>query len=610
MSIKLCNTLFSRFTLLILMLAFLNILVLASDNNNGSNNKTANAANSTTEKSVTETTTTSTTTTITTADLNMILSRLAQAEQVAQAAQKAAEAAKTHADALEVEVKETRLKLTAAESQLQELRTQSESLVATKRANKAHQQEKTTPPSDGTQNPEEPQENTDSQDTGVTLAALDEKVAKLEDMVEVHDSRLKEDSRTYVETGQKFNLKLSGTLLFNTYYNTAGTDDPPTGLYLLGRNNTTLDNGSNFGATIRQTQIGFAFSAPKFGRWRLFGDVQMDFFGGNPPVYNGRAFSPLRIRIARGTLATERFSLTVGQDDPIISPLNPTSLAQVGFPALAESGNLWSWTPQAKVAYKLISKENERLTIEGGILAPYNGQTNTEFQFETRPDAGERSRMPALETRLSYQRGDLQSASNNAYLTFDPEPFQVGLGVHYGRQLAVAANDVLKTPGTTINSVAVAGDYIVPLGKMMTLKGEVFWGRSLGGLGGGIVQGIVFPFYGSNAIGVRSIGGWSQLQIRPTTNIAVHLAYGLDDPYNKDLAGTRFDLAAGTSRAANRTFSGNILYRLRNNFIISAEYRFMQTHFTDSTDPKDPNISVHEPSRSNNHINIGFAYSF
>ncbi|KAF0240307.1 MAG: hypothetical protein FD167_4201, partial [bacterium] len=528
---KLSNTLFSRFALLILAFALFHpsVLALASDKEDKEKIETAE------KKSGTPPTTS--------VDMSMLLLRIERAEAEAKAARETADAANKRATQLEKQVEETRQRLQETETELKQVKSETNSLAT----NTSYPLAKLAKPAQNEGDSQQEQAN--EQEEEVTLTSLNDRILEIKDMVDIHDSRLKDSSRLSVETGERFNVKLSGTLLFNTYYNTAGTDDPPTGLYLLGGNNISLENGANFGATIRQTQLGFSFFAPQIGKWRLSGDVQLDFFGGNPPVYNGRAFSPLRLRIARARLESERFAFIVGQDDPIVSPLNPTSIAQVGFPALAESGNLWSWTPQAKVAYRLVSRENERLIIEGGILAPYNGQTNTEFQFETRPDAGERSRMPAIETRVSYIRGDLDTIPTNAYLAFDPQPFQVGVGVHYARHLAVPPRD--NMPGTTINSVAVTGDYVIPITSKMTLTGEVFWGRSLGGLGGGIVQGIVFPFYGSRAIGVRSIGGWSQLQIRPKNNVAIHLAYGLDDPYSEDLIDTRFDLAAGVSRAAN-----------------------------------------------------------
>jgi hypothetical protein len=92
--------------------------------------------------------------------------------------------------------------------------------------------------------------------------------------------------------------------------------------------------------------------------------------------------------------------------------------------------------------------------------------------------------------------------------------------------------------------------------------------------------------------------GWAQLQMRLHPKVAVNFGYGTDDPYNRDLIGTRFELAGATSRTANRSVSANIFYRFRSNLIMSGEYRFMQTLFTEAT------------TRHNNHINIGIGYLF
>jgi hypothetical protein len=531
-------------------------------------------------------------------DLAELVLRLEAAEAAAVAARDAAAAANAHATDLEHKLEDMRNRLSETEQELKRYNANSATAAAAIRPKKQ----------DETANKEAATQEETTEDTAeeITVNSLSDRLDVLQEEMELNKARVVEFGQTRVESGEKFNLRLFGTLLFNSYYNTAGTADPPTGLHLLSDNDRSLDNGSNFGATIRQTILGFTFFAPTIGRWQLSGDLQLDFFGGNPPVYNGRAFSPLRLRIARARLqhlepllddegnlvrlVPGRLAIVVGQDDPIISPLNPTSLAQVGFPAFADSGNLWSWTPQAKAIYHLINRERQRLTIEGGILAPYNGQTNFEFQFETRPDAGERGRLPAFQSRLSYQRGNV-NAQTAGYLLFpDPPPFQIGIGGHYARHFGA--------PGRIINSAAVAGDYVIPVGKRLIFSGELFWGRSISGLGGGVVQGIVIPIYGTSTLGIRSRGGWSQLTVRPHSDVSLNFAYGIDDPYNEDLRGVRFDLPGATSRTANRSVSANILYRFRSNFIMSAEYRFMQTLFTEST------------IRHNHHINIGFGYQF
>jgi hypothetical protein len=81
----------------------------------------------------------------------------------------------------------------------------------------------------------------------------------------------------------------------------------------------------------------------------------------------------------------------------------------------------------------------------------------------------------------------------------------------------------------------------------------------------------VILVYGNKTLGIRSRGGWAQLNVRPISDVSLNFAYGQDDPYNEDLRGVRFDLAGATSRTNNRTVSANILYRFRSNFIMSAE---------------------------------------
>lgn len=503
-------------------------------------------------------------------DLLELMRRIEQAEAAAAAARDSADAANARAKQLEREIESLKGRL----------------LIAEGKAGRTGQSP--TAPGVASTGQDDVQEPV-AEDTPkpATLESLAERVEKLEEDSEVTKSRVEEQSQSRVETGEKFAVKLSGIVMFNAYYNSAGTFDALNGLWVLPPSNRTIENGSNFSATARQTQLNFTFRAPQIGKWRLSGDLSMDLNGGNAPVYNGKAFSSLRLRTARVRLETDRLAFVVGQDDPIISPLNPTSFAQIAFPGLSESGNLWNWIPQAKVAYKLKETENERWTIEGGILAPFGGPIPASQTFLVRPDNGERSRMPAFETRIAYTRGNLREA-NVAYGLPENPPFQIGVGVHYGRALA--------NPGATINSVAVASDIVVPLGGRFTLSGEGFWGRAVSGLGGAIGQGFVTPGIGARFIGVRTRGGWAQLQWRPRSNLTFNAAFGIDDPYNEDLRGTTF--TGGGSFTFNRTGTVNVIYRFRSNFITTFEYRRMETGITFG------------PSRHANHFNFGFGYVF
>ena len=71
----------------------------------------------------------------------------------------------------------------------------------------------------------------------------------------------------------------------------------------------------------------------------------MDFFGGT-----GTALGQMvRLRIASVDFAWKDKTFTVAQDKPILAPREPDSLAQVGVSPLTGAGNLWLWSPQARL---------------------------------------------------------------------------------------------------------------------------------------------------------------------------------------------------------------------------------------------------------------------
>ena len=66
----------------------------------------------------------------------------------------------------------------------------------------------------------------------------------------------------------------------------------------------------------------------------------------------------MRLRTAAISLDWKNTSLLFGQDKPIISPRDPTSLAQVGVSPLTGAGNLWLWQPQIRLEQRFSLGEN------------------------------------------------------------------------------------------------------------------------------------------------------------------------------------------------------------------------------------------------------------
>jgi hypothetical protein len=94
-------------------------------------------------------------------------------------------------------------------------------------------------------------------------------------------------------------------------------------------------------ASVRQTRIGFAADGPTIGSARTNAVVAMDFFGGIPGFQTGQVMGLPRLLVAFARIEGARSAVEVGQDQVILAPRDPTSLAALAFPLLFRSGNLY-----------------------------------------------------------------------------------------------------------------------------------------------------------------------------------------------------------------------------------------------------------------------------
>jgi hypothetical protein len=378
-------------------------------------------------------------------------------------------------------------------------------------------------------------------------------------------ARIEEQSQTKVESASRYKVKLSGLVLMNTFTNRGAVDsiDVP-GLALPRAPGQT--NGA-FGATLRQTLLGLEATGPKVAGASTAADVQMDFFGGFPDYQFGVVAGLARLRVARASLDWSGTRLVIGQDAPFFSALSPTSYASVGEPALSWAGNLWVWTPQVRVEHRWSISESSGVTLQAGILDPLT-EYFPEVQFDRLPTPGESSRQPALATRLAW-KGSLGT-----------HPATVGVGGYYSRQAYGF--------GRNVDAWAATADWDLPLGHWFALSGEFFRGRALGGLGGGVWNSIVAngdPELSSTSIfGLDTVGGWSQLKIKPVSKLEFNVAAGTDNPLASDLR--LFPNPRGSffpPLARNQSLFANSIYRPRSNLLFALEYRRLRTYFVNDT---------------------------
>jgi hypothetical protein len=388
---------------------------------------------------------------------------------------------------------------------------------------------------------------------------LSQRVSKLEENEELLRTKVDDQYQTKVESASRYRMRLSGIVLLNAFENIGKVDnqDVPNIAFERG----VLDSSGSLGATVRQSELGFEAYGPRFMDARTSADLQMDLFGGFPNTLNGVTEGIMRLRTATVRMDWDRASIVVGQDAPFFSPLSPTSIASLGYPAFSYAGNLWTWIPQVRAERRVDLSGSNSISFEGGLLDPLSGEPPPS-QFYRQPQAGERSRQPAYGTRLAWTHGA------------DDRVLTLGIGGYYSRQDYGG--------GRTADAWAGTADWSIPLTSRFGLTGEFYRGRAIGGLGGATGRSAIFsgPVMdpASALAGLNTIGGWTQLKFKASEAIEFNAAYGEDNPFSSDLH--RFPSIYGYAYPAisrNQSELFNVIYRPRTDLILSLEYRHINT---------------------------------
>jgi len=300
---------------------------------------------------------------------------------------------------------------------------------------------------------------------------------------------------------------------------------------------------------IRQTRLGLMVTVPEAAGGTFTGDLDVDFYGGQVPSSGGRTFPLVRLRTARALVRWTNAHLMIGQETPLVSGLNPMTVAAIGTPAFAAAGNLWLWLPQIRAGVERAGRV--RFGIQGAVLAPTSGDPTT--AFDTDYDLAERSQRPYLQTRVHAKWGE------------DETTGQIGCGLHYGWLVPAA---------TRVDSRAVACDALLPLNDWIELRGEFFTGQALRGLGGGGVGQNFTPFNEP----LKATGGWAQLNLRATSAMRLGAGCGVDHPLTVATRHRNDACAAYTLfRPSGPLFFGAELRRLRTGYSVGA---FTNDHVT------------------------------
>ncbi|MGH9524828.1 MAG: hypothetical protein ACRD3E_20075 [Terriglobales bacterium] len=383
-----------------------------------------------------------------------------------------------------------------------------------------------------------------------------------------------------VESASHYKVRLSGLVLMNTYSDWGNLDVSDLPNLVFRRQPGQA--GGNFGATLRQSQVALDVTGPRLAGATTSANLNMDFFGGFPDTQYGVTAGLIRLRTASARLDWQNTSLVFGQEAPFIAPLNPTSYATLGEPALSWAGNLWVWTPQIRIEHRFKTGESSQFRLQGGVLDPLTEESPDQFNRE--PSAGELSRHPAIAGRIAWERSG------------DRGPTGFGFGAYFGRQ-----NYGFDR---TINSWAITGDWQVPITPWAELSGELYRGKAIGGLGGGVWTSAIWSgtpgAVTSQVIGLNDVGGWAQLKLKANPKLEFNLAGGTSNPFARDLEVFAVPVTAyGFSPLArNQAAFGNAIFRPRSNLLFAIEYRHLRTY------------SFQGKNREGDHLNLAVGVSF
>ena len=397
------------------------------------------------------------------------------------------------------------------------------------------------------------------------IDSLAERLRRAEEAIAALREQMAAEAASRVQAASRVRVDLFGRVLMNAFSNSARVNNADVPQFAL----PTGGEQEAGGGTIRQTSFGLSVFVERVLGGRFEGELHTDFYGGQQPSTGGRRFPLLRIRTAHGTVRWQRGELLAGQFDPLVGGLNPVSVQSFGTPEFTAAGNLWLWLPQLRGTWEIWAPAG--LALQGAVLAPTSGDAM--LPFDTAPDSAELSGRPYLQGRLRVRwgggGGDGAPGGGRAG--------EIGVGVHRGW--------LRRSDGALVTSEMVGADALIPLGRFVVLRGEVYAGRALRGLGGGGVgQGVT-----ATGEPVKDRGGWGQVELHPDTRWSLGAGCGVGDP--------RADSPLPAGRLKNRTCETHVTLRPDGPVVVSLGWRQQVTTYATG-------------DMRNRHLNAGIGFEF
>jgi hypothetical protein len=317
---------------------------------------------------------------------------------------------------------------------------------------------------------------------------------------------------------------------------------------LQGEDTFTIDaRRSRFGIDVAGPEIPFDCGMETSGQ------LEIDFHGN----FVNENQTTLQIRHAYWQARNERQRILVGQYWDVISPLYMHTLDYaVGW----ASGDIGF--RRAQFRYERFGSVTDDLAWT--LQTSLNQDIVTDFST-TAGIVRENSDWPVIESRFA--------------LTLHPEAGPRAATLGFSGHIGENGFD-FNTPGPPPLSLppeddarfetwSVNMDLSVPVRERSILQATVFHGRNLSAYLGGILQGVC-P---CNREGLRSTGGWVDLQTMWTDTVRLAYGYGVDDPKNSDFM---------VGRVYNQIFFANVLKNFSPNLSSGIEVAYRTTLYQET----------------------------
>lgn len=345
------------------------------------------------------------------------------------------------------------------------------------------------------------------------------------------------DNARPAETGSgKPSLKFYGFLRLDAIYDDSRPSDRQTPMWInsedpaVGRN-----DDDDFSMHPRLTRLGLdvdGTSLDTLGNAAVSGKLEVDFQNG--PSSESRQM--MRIRHAWLKLGWGKTTLLAGQTWDVIAPIFPTVNNDT---LMWNTGNLGDRRPQIRLGHTLLFLDGD-LLLEGA-LGQTGAVSNDDRDVPAGIRDGEDAGVPMMQGRVGY---------SHAFLV-EKKPLVLGFWGHRSWE----ETDTRYGGKDKFDGSSVGLDLTLPLHAVLTVKGELWRGKCLTDLRGGVGQSI------NTTTGdeVESKGGWAEVVLALCKGYAIAAGYTVDDPKNGDLPvggrekndawyiGNRFDLGGGVS---------------------------------------------------------------